>query len=266
MRRIAWLTDNHLNFLSADDASAFIDSVARVPADAVLIGGDVAEWPDVVRHLRDIAVRLKKPVYFVLGNHDYYHSSIGNVREHVVRLCDEMPQLTWLSGAGVVELAPDVGLVGHGGWADARLGDYGRSDVMLNDYRLIVELADLGKEARRSVLESLADQAADHIRKVLPEALGRYDRVFLLTHVPPFREACWHEGRTSDDDWLPHFACKAMGDAILKAVRLAPDSHLTVLCGHTHGRGEVTPANNLLVLTGGAEYGAPEIQRVFELD
>ncbi len=57
-----------------------------------------------------------------------------------------------------------------------------------------------------------------------------------------------------------------MGDAVLEAMQETPGSHLTVLCGHTHGRGEATPADNLLVLTGGAEYGAPEVQRVFELD
>jgi 3',5'-cyclic-AMP phosphodiesterase len=86
----------------------------------------------------------------------------------------------------------------------------------------------------------------------------------LATHVPPFRDACWHEGTISDDEWLPHFTSKAMGDALLEIMRDHPAQELTVLCGHTHGRGEARLAENILVLTGGAEYGSPAIERVFE--
>jgi hypothetical protein len=45
-----------------------------------------------------------------------------------------------------------------------------------------------------------------------------------------------------------------------------PDRRLTVLCGHTHGLGEAQPAANVIVYTGGARYGEPEIQRVLELE
>ena len=47
------------------------------------------------------------------------------------------------------------------------------------------------------------------------QALERFEHVLVLTHVPPFREACWHEGRISGDDYLPYFACKATGDVLL---------------------------------------------------
>ena len=43
-----------------------------------------------------------------------------------------------------------------------------------------------------------------------------------------------------------------------------PDRQMTVLCGHTHGaEAQVLP--NLRVLTGGAEYGEPKVQRVLEV-
>jgi len=45
-----------------------------------------------------------------------------------------------------------------------------------------------------------------------------------------------------------------------------PRSNLTVLCGHTHGGGEVQVLPNLRVLTGEAEYGDPAIQQVLEID
>ena len=83
--------------------------------------------------------------------------------------------------------------------------------------------------------------------------------------MPPLREACWHEGAISDDQWSPHFTCQAVGTALVEIMRDHPDHRLTVLCGHTHGSGECAPLPNVHVLTGGAEYGRPAVNRLFEL-
>jgi hypothetical protein len=88
--------------------------------------------------------------------------------------------------------------------------------------------------------------------------------VILATHIPPFKEATWNEGQLSDADFLPFFACKAVGDVLVEIMHIYPHRQLTVLCGHTHGRGQAQILDNLLVLTGGAEYGKPEVQQVFE--
>ena len=44
-----------------------------------------------------------------------------------------------------------------------------------------------------------------------------------------------------------------------------PDKEMLVLCGHTHGAGECQVLPNLRVLTGGAEYGRPTVQRMIEV-
>ena len=263
--RIAWLTDLHLNFVEAGEVSDFLASVATAQPDAVLIGGDIAEARDVEQYLEQIDEALPCPVYFVLGNHDFYFGSIYGVRRRMAHLCRQRPKLHYLTSEEVCEITPTVGLIGHDGWADARLGDYQRSLVMMNDYRLVAELSGMEKEARWPVLQAMGDEAAEHIREVLPAALDLYPHVLLLTHVPPFREACWHQGRLSDDEWLPHFSCKAVGNVLLDTMRRRPNRQLTVFCGHTHGCGQTQPLENLLVLTGGATYGAPEIQRVFDV-
>ena len=95
--------------------------------------------------------------------------------------------------------------------------------------------------------------------------LAQYPAVIAVTHVPPFKEAAWYNGRHSDDNYLPHFACKAVGDVMRRIMEANPQSRLTVLCGHTHGSGEVRVMENLQVLTGGAEYGNPVIQRIFDI-
>lgn len=265
MRRIAWLTDIHLDFLEPSKVDEFLDRVSDENPDGVLMGGDIAEADSVVEYLARMDERLGRPVCFVLGNHDFYGGSIAAVRAAVAKLCDARSRLNYLTHSSTVALTPDVGLVGHDGWADARVGDYRHSQVMLNDYRLIRELAGVSKMARWPLLNQLGDQAAEHVRRVLPEALDRHQHVFLLTHVPPLRQACWHQGRLSDDQWAPHFTCQAVGDAILDIMRQRPERRLTVLCGHTHGSGETRPLENVVILTGGAEYGQPEVARVFDV-
>jgi predicted MPP superfamily phosphohydrolase len=44
-----------------------------------------------------------------------------------------------------------------------------------------------------------------------------------------------------------------------------PPDKLLVLCGHTHGGGELQVLENLRVVTGPAEYGKPVIQRIIEV-
>jgi hypothetical protein len=166
----------------------------------------------------------------------------------------------------LVELTAETGLIGHDGWADGRFGDYASSDVLLNDYFLIEELAGLDADARLERLQGLGAEAADHFRRVLPEALARFCRVIAVTHVPPFREACWHQGQISGDAWLPHLACQVVGEALVEVMRAHTDRELLVLCGHTHSSGEAQVLPNLKVLTGEAVYGRPEIQGWIILD
>jgi 3',5'-cyclic AMP phosphodiesterase CpdA len=262
--RLAWLTDIHLNFLAPPSVERFLDSLRQADANAILLGGDIGEAQNVISHLARLAEAAPAPVHFVLGNHDFYHGSICAVRDAAEELCRRLPTLNYLTRAGVVELTPALGLVGHDGWADGRLGDYPGSTVMLNDYALIRELRGMTKDDRRRHLEALGDEAAGHVRRWLPEALATYPRVLFLTHVPPFREACWHQGRTSNDEWLPHFTCRAVGDALVEIAERHPDRQITVLCGHTHSSGQTSPRPNLVVHTGQAEYGQPRIQRVWD--
>jgi hypothetical protein len=136
---------------------------------------------------------------------------------------------------------------------------------------LIAELAvcwngvSLDKQRLKPILAGLAEEAARHFESVLEEAASQYQDIIAVTHVPPFREAAWYRGRTSAEDFLPYFASKIVGDAMQRVMQAHPKSNLLVLCGHTHGGGEVQVADNLRVLTGEAEYGKPAIQRVLDV-
>jgi 3',5'-cyclic AMP phosphodiesterase CpdA len=265
MPRLAWLTDVHLDFLDEEKQRAFADHLAGCGADAIAIAGDIANARSLEASLGLLASRITLPIYFVLGNHDYYHGAVAPVRAAAARLSKAHHNLHWLPCAGVVPLGAESALFGHGGWGDGRLGDFAGSTVMLNDYLIIADLAGLSREQRLAKLNRLGDEAATFVRDALEQALPRFRTLVFLTHVPPFREACWHDGEVSSDNWLPHFTCKAVGDVLLEAMSAHPECTLTVLCGHTHSSGTAPILPNLLVKTGGADYCAPEIQGLLTL-
>lgn len=266
MKRIAWLTDIHLEFLEPNERLDFVDHVAESTSDIVLLGGDTGIATNFDSFLQIIERRLACPVYFVLGNHDFYRGSIAEVRAAAERLTKSAPRLRWLPAQGIVQITETTGLIGHDSWADGRLGNGSASQVELNDYFLIKELAGLPRQRRFMELAKLGDQAAAYFRKLLPQACARFKNIILLTHVPPFREACWHEGKISGNEYLPHFACKAVGEVLASVMREYPACKLTVLCGHTHSSGVANILPNLCVKTGGAEYGRPRLQEMMIIE
>lgn len=263
--RLAWLTDLHLDFVSAGEVDALAQAIAARGVDGVVVTGDIATGTTVVAQLEALAAHLACPIWFVLGNHDCYGASIAAVRAEARALTQRHSRLRWLPAAGVVRLDAATALVGHDGWGDGRLGDLARSPVFLSDFVYVAELAGLAHAAWAPTLAALGDEAAAALAPAVAEALTWARHVVVATHVPPFREACWHEGAISDDDWLPFFTCAAVGEVLRGAMQARPDARMTVLCGHTHGAGVADVLPNLRVRTGGAAYGAPALQGVLEL-
>lgn len=260
---IAWLTDIHLDFLSNNEIIIFFESILKEKVDAVMISGDIAAASTIERFLLKMEKYLQIPIFFVLGNHDFYSGSIENTRQTVERVAEDSEYLYYLSSNWLIDITSSVALIGHDGWADGRYGDYAHSSVLLNDYILIHELAGLDKSPRLKLMQKLAKQTAAYLTKMLPEAFEKKQELLLLTHVPPFKESCWHQGNISAPIWLPHFSSKVVGDTLLKIMKARPEKMLTVLCGHTHSSGEAELLPNLKVFTGKAEYGRPEIQKIF---
>ncbi len=260
--RLAWLTDLHLPFVN--DYERFFESLAALPADAFVITGDIADAPRTPLYLRSLVLFVDKPVYFVYGNHDLYHGSVEKARAEARLLCVSTPNLHYLSDGAVIELTPQTALIGHDGWADGRFGNWAMSYLELNDYYLIKELAVRTKAERLNGIQALAAEAAAAITEGLTQAMASYAHVIVATHVPPFREVCWHAGKIGDDDGLPHFSSKVFGEAILKVAAAHPESRVTVLCGHTHNPAKAQIAPNVYAIAGEAEYGRTAVQEIFE--
>ncbi len=273
---LAWLTDIHLNFLRPDERAHFISELATADFDHLVITGDIGEAPTVATYLEQIYYSIRRPLSFVLGNHDYYLASVDETRTDIKALTDRSLPITYLGEGSVVSLSSTCALVGHDGWADGRFGDYVASPILLSDYLLIEDfqpssrdgsrLSDAAKQERHRIMTDLANDCATALEVSLAEAAVDYQTIVVATHVPPFEEACWYKGKTPHPLMLPHLGCGATGDVIRAAALGHPNRRFIVLCGHTHWAGTVEIEPNLTVITGGARYRHPALQESLELD
>lgn len=257
---LGWLSDLHLDFLEQPAVEAFVDRLAATPVDAWLLSGDIGTAPSLVRYLELLDGRIGRSIYFTLGNHDFYEGSLAGVGARVRETCRGSTHLAWLTDTGPPVLDERVAIVGEDSWGDGRFGDAEGTEVLVNDFFLIEELIDMARRPLLRVLNGLGDAAAARLAPKLQEAARLRRQVVVVTHVPPFREAAWYNGQPSSDEYLPWFACRAVGEVILSCAREHPDTRFLVLCGHTHEAGTCSPAPNVTVHTAGAHYGRPEIQ------
>lgn len=259
-RRLLWTTDLHLDAFDKTQYRQFFELVLAQKPDILLIGGDISNGISSLSHLKELYKYINKPIYFVLGNHDFYYGSIVKIRAQAKKLSKELPGIFYLTDGGIIPLSKDIALIGHDGWSDARVGDFLESSVVLNDYYLIDELKKLNQEERQLKLNQLGSEAAAYLHKQLSLALETYDRVVLLTHVPPFQESCLYQGKPSDTNWAPHFVGQAVGEALEDIMSRNPKKELLVLCGHSHHGQDIHILPNLRVITGHSDLGIPGIQ------
>lgn len=267
MMKLAWLTDLHLNFLNTMERFTFYQTIVDKKPDALLISGDIAEASSICNLLKEMVHQIDRPIYFVLGNHDYYKGSITQVRTDVTILTQMNKLLNWLPYSGIQKLAPDILLVGTDGFADGRYGDYENSHVSLNDSYLIAELYQeklLSRTHLKLKMQQLADNDARQLQRDLKISLQTHStkKVIILTHVTPFPEVCTYLGNPTDSNFLPFFSSKTTGDVLLEIAREYPSIEFYTFCGHTHNYAHSQVLPNLIVTVGAAEYYQPAVQNI----
>lgn len=92
--KTAYTGDLHLEFLASnlqekfnrefsvkDLAEMFCNELAKIECDFAVVAGDTSHCPaDVVRFFAEVDIRATKPIYVVLGNHDYWNWASSLVR------------------------------------------------------------------------------------------------------------------------------------------------------------------------------------------
>lgn len=267
--KLIWLSDIHLNFLNEISRSEFYQRIKEVSTskdDVVVVSGDIAESHNVVPLICSLKEAVQNPVYFVLGNHDFYGSNIADVKRIV------KPH-GYLGDKQIVALTSSVALIGVDGWGDCRYGDYENSHLTMSDWIYIDDLRKhygsrtySGKDTLKAKLRQLADGDARKLKRRVDKAIKNgYNKIIIVTHVPPFEEAALHAGRKSTPSGLPFFASKCLGEAILPLAKAHKDVEFLWLSGHTHSRAVYKPCDNMTVKVAKAEYYYPQIEETINV-
>jgi len=246
--RLGWVTDLHLNDQSNSLRKKFIENLLKLQLEALLITGDLFEGEGYLADLKELAETLSLPLYFVLGNHDYYQTSIRKRREEVQKL--NHPLLHFLTDESPCLLTKSVALTGHDGWADATVGNFLGSTIRLRDYKEIEELQNLSPNDLKEQLHLLGKEAAASLKAKIEEAFEQADTLILAMHSPPFVEACRYGEKVADEEWAPHFVSGQVGEMLIALFRKYPQKRATLFAGHCHNKAHYQPLDNLTVYTG----------------
>ena len=141
------LSDLHLGF------GAFDRPVND--ADVVILAGDISR----PREAAAWAMRFRKPVLYVLGNHEFYGSSIDGAADELKRLCAGT-QVQVLDDTEVV--IDHVRFLGSTLWTDFELfGDAGKKAASMSEgRRLIRDFSRIARAEASGALFSPEDSAA----------------------------------------------------------------------------------------------------------
>jgi Icc-related predicted phosphoesterase len=93
MVKIKLISDVHTEH-DRDGGDAFVRSLSSDDVDILVVAGDLTD-----RHHKMNLTRLCesfKDVVYVMGNHDYWHSSLAKRREEMTKICEGLPNLHWL--------------------------------------------------------------------------------------------------------------------------------------------------------------------------
>ena len=272
--KFLWATDLHLDhdhggFLApphrdtdrdAARSATFVAETRRSACHGWLLSGDLTDGRELISTLDRLGSCIEPPIYFVLGNHDFYGDSIARTRAKVLRCVREHQGLVYLTDCPPIPIGETAYVMGEDGWGDATEGDYEGSYVRLQDFVEIEDFRRTDPQSWKSQLQALGSESAERLRVKLALLPMTAQNVIVITHVPPFRQACWYEGNTTDDHWAPFFVCGQVGRVLREFASKNPHRNITVICGHTHHAGTAEILDNLTVHTGAAHYGSPKVE------
>ena len=198
------LSDLHFEFHD-DGGRAFVDSLDNRDVDVLIVAGDLTTQRHIRAALRMLCDRFRRVVY-VLGNHEFYHSSLRETYESVLAADIEMNNLAILDCDAVT--IDDVRFVGCPLW-------FRRSDADpsgMNDFRLIRDFESWVYEENARCIDYLertvrpGDVVVTHYlpsqRSVAPRYIGSPLNPFFVCDVGPLifeqQPALWVHGHTHD--------------------------------------------------------------------
>lgn len=252
--KFLWYTDTHFNLAWPWSKGVFIKNVQEEKPDGIFITGDISDGLNIIYDLKMLSNNIDCPIYFVLGNHDFHFRKYKDVENDVRELCKTRNNLFWMNDSGVIRLKDDVCLIGADGWYDAGIGN-SNYIIFTADWFCIEEFRKLpDMKARINAFKDVAKISNDIIIANLKNALKEHKTIYLLTHVPPWREATRDEGSPFEEYWLPYNNNIDLGNSLEKLMVEHPEKKLIVLSGHTHTERWIHVSNNIECRVNKAKY------------
>ena len=200
------LSDLHLEFHRGAELE-FIDALDPEGVDAIVVAGDLCTLPMLRHVIASLCARYEMVVY-VLGNHEYYHFSPGDVDSSLTSISEARPNFRWLQNE-VAEIG-GIRIAGTSLWFRDQPSNLAYEHAM-NDFALIRGFKPWVYEENRRALEFLENAA--------PQA-----DVVVTHHLPSERSI----GPAFENDPLNCFYLCDVADLIERAVP-------TIwVHGHTH--------------------------------
>lgn len=250
-----WFTDLHLDKVLPWTLARFIAHIVKENPAGVFLTGDISNGLLTPWHLKLLAIFIKCPIYFVLGNHDYFFHSLEGMHDKIRQVCQSYPNLIWLTESGVIRINDEVALVGTEGWYSA---DNGKPEYlqftfdwfMTDDFRSMPNM-----NARIDKWRSMADASAQDIRSKLEMAIEQgYKTIFIATHVPCWSEATRDVGTMLERFWLPYNTNLRLGKAIEEVMIQHKKKHAIVIAGHCHTENWIYVSRNVECKVQKAKY------------
>lgn len=251
-------SDTHLNFTFPWTQYSFAAKIAAEQPKGLFLPGDIACGLTVEHMLTFLVKKLNIPIYFVLGNHDSYGTSFKETHDTIREVCKEYPNLIWLTDRESIKLTDEACVIGDDGWYDARLGQ--TAYIAYNfDWMTIKEFRKLKSFDDKLIYSRfLADQSTATLKNKLENALEEFQTVYIVTHMPPWREAVRGLGTEAEEFWLPYSINHHMGRMIENVMRDRGNQNVIVLSGHTHTPVIINVSHNIeCVVQNGKYLGTP---------
>lgn len=175
--KIAVISDIHLEFNKTVNEKEF------EPSDVLILAGDII--PSQLLHTTsffDIVCKKYEHVFYILGNHEYYHNNINDTITQIKQLENKYNNLLVLNDESII--IDGVVFIGSTLWSDFNKGDpltLFLSKRLLNDYTVInkgnktLNPGDVYKMHKTS-LKYLHDSF---------ERYKEYEKVVVITHHAP---------------------------------------------------------------------------------
>lgn len=263
-KKYLWFTDTHLDAALPWATFSFLKTLKQEKPTGIFLTGDISNGILTCFHLKMLAKTVDCPIYFVLGNHDIWFSSFEARYQQIRELCRQHSNLIWLSESEIIGLNEEVAVIGADGWYDAQLGEpkylkYSLDRFLIEDFKKLPYL-----DSKIEAFRHLADISSKNISNKLEQALDlNYKTIYILTHMPPWKEATRDESSILKDFWLPYNANIRLGNAIEEIMQYRKKRNVVVLSGHTHHPEFIRISRNIQCQVGKAEIGKIKSQWIY---